>query len=116
MIQARNVVDGSIGSDKIDFSSIGDMTQFLSNNTSIDNYSYAVPNDYKLAYAVVYIDSGTNQSHKVGINSAGNVGYKLSSTRSTFALIVKGGDKITVTKESGSGSVPWHVGYIRKLF
>ena len=116
MIQARNLEDGSVGSDKIDFSSIGDMEAFLSNNTSIDNYSYTVPSGYKLAFAVVYIDSGTNQSHTVGINSAGNIGYKLSSTRSVFSLIVKGGDKIIVKKESGSGSVPWHVGYIRKLF
>lgn len=116
VIQARNVVDGSIGSDKIDFSSIGDMEGFLSNNTSIDNYSYTVPSGYKLAFAVVYIDSGTNQSHTVGINSAGNIGYKLSSTRSVFSLIVKGGDRIIIKKESGSGSVPWHVGYIRKLF
>ena len=109
-------MDSSIGSSKIDFSSIGDMTQFLANNTSIDDYTYTVPDSYKLAYAVVYIDSGTNQSHNVGINATGNVGYKLSSTRSRFALIVKGGDKIRIKKESGTGSIPWHVGYIRKIF
>ena len=92
------------------------MTQFLQNSADIVDYSYTVPETYKLAYATVYIDSGSTNTYRVGINNAGNVGYTSASVRTTFAMIVTAGDRIRIVRENGSASAPWHVGFIRKIF
>lgn len=115
--QLSNSSVSNIPVSNIDFSSFtiaGDYSSFLVNTTEIVNYSYTVPNDYKLASVIIYIDSNPN-TYRVGVNTAGNIGYTSTNTRTTFSMIVSAGDTILISRESGSSSNPWHVGFMRKI-
>ena len=83
--------------------------------TAIGSYSKTIPDTYNLAVAIIYIDANVN-TYKVGVNTAGNVGYTSTNVRTTFTILVKAGDVLKISKESGSGSDPWHYGIIRKIF
>lgn len=90
------------------------MKLFLPRETAVTNYSYTVPEEYKLAYINIYIDAISGVCHTVSLNGI-TTGLSTQNTRENWNMIVTAGDVIRIKRETGS-SDPWHTGYIRKIF
>ena len=90
------------------------MELFLPRQTAVNDYTYTVPQGYRLAYVNIYIDAVSGVSHTVSLNGI-TTGLSTQNTRENWNMIVTAGDVIKVKRETGS-SDPWHTGYIRKIF